>query len=54
MRLVIQLGVTLPAELASEARDISVGSLVLMTVVLFACSLISFGIGAPTGDCQLL
>ncbi len=54
VRLVIQLGVTLPAELASEARDISVGSLILMTVVLFACSLISFGIGAPTGDCQLL
>ena len=49
VRLVMQLGVTLPAELAAEQRDISAGTLAVMTAALFACSLISFGIGAPTG-----
>lgn len=49
VRLVIQLGVTLPAELAQDAHSLGAGPLMLMTAVLFACSLISFGIGAPTG-----
>lgn len=49
VRLVIQLGVTLPPELRAEAHPITAGSLVLMTLVLFGCLLISFGIGAPTG-----
>ncbi len=51
MRLVIQLGVTLPPELAAEkaAHELGAGLLAFMTVVLFGCSLVSFGIGAPTG-----
>ncbi len=49
LRLVIQLGVTLPAELAAGADALGAGPLLLMTVLLFACSLISFGVGAPTG-----
>lgn len=49
----IQLGVTLPPELADEAQPIAAGTLLLMTLVLFGCSLISFGIGAPTGGCDM-
>ena len=49
VRLMIQLGVTLPPELRAEAHPITAGSLVLMTLVLFGCLLISFGVGAPTG-----
>ena len=48
-RLLIHLGETLPARLAAEQREIRWGTLLLLVGVLFSCSLISFGIGAPTG-----
>ena len=50
----IHLGETLPKDLAPERRDIQWSALALLTSVLFPCSLISFGIGAPTGVCQLM
>ncbi len=45
----IHLGETLPAKLDGEAREIRWGTLLLLIGVLFPCSLVSFGIGAPTG-----
>ena len=48
-RLMIHLGETLPARLEGEQREIRWGTLLLLIGVLFPCSLISFGIGAPTG-----
>ena len=48
-RLMIHLGETLPAKLEGERRDIRWGTLLLLIGVLFPCSLVSFGIGAPTG-----
>ncbi len=48
-RLMIHLGETLPARLAGEQREIRWGTLLLIVGVFFPCSLISFGIGAPTG-----
>jgi len=45
----IHLGETLPAKLEGERREIRWGTLLLLIGVLFPCSLVSFGIGAPTG-----
>ena len=45
----IHLGETLPPQLLAEARPLGWGALLLLTGVLFPCSLVSFGIGAPTG-----
>ena len=49
VRLMIHLGETLPAELHKEAAPLGWGAVLLLTGLLFPCSLISFGIGAPTG-----
>lgn len=46
----IHLGETLPAELQKEAAPLGWGAVLLLTGLLFPCSLISFGIGAPTGE----
>ena len=46
----IHLGETLPVKLEGDRREIRWGTLLLLIGVLFSCSLVSFGIGAPTGE----